>query len=167
MKLLKGLFAIVLISMITISCTGEKKDADATKESVEVTKSVDATSTDASTMKNHKCDENCKDGNCPMHAKKGDMKGHKCDENCTKENCPMMKMKGECKMMKMDGKKCADAKCSADCTDKNCPKCAVKKAECKAKCEAKKATTNATETINDAKEDVNTKATDAIDKVTK
>ena len=121
MKLLKGLFAIALISMIAVSCTSEKKEADATKEKVEV---VDG---DDSKAAEHKCDENCKEGNCPHHAK---MKGHKCDENCTKENCPMMQ--------KMDGKKCADAKCSKDCTDKDCAKCAAKKAECKAKCEAKK-----------------------------
>ena len=36
MKLLKGLFAIALISMIAVSCTGEKKEADASKEKVEV-----------------------------------------------------------------------------------------------------------------------------------
>ena len=101
MKLLKGLFAIALISMIAVSCTGEKKEADASKENVEVKADADSKE---NKMAAHVCDENCKEGNCPHHAK---MKGHKCDENCTKENCPMM--------MKMDGKKCADTKCSKDC----------------------------------------------------
>ena len=115
MKLLKGLFAIVLISMIAVSCSGEKKDADATKENIETVADKDIDATD-SKMAAHVCDENCTKENCPMMKK---MANHKCDENCKAGNCPMHA--GE--------KKCDSSKCSADCTGKDCAKCAAKKAE--------------------------------------
>jgi len=122
MKLLKGLFAIVFISMIAVSCKEEKKDTNTTKENVEVV-------TDANDkMVAHTCNENCKEENCPNHAKKA---AHKCDDNCKEGSCPH-KAKGS-------EHKCSDSKCSADCTEKDCSKCADKKAACKEKCAAKKA----------------------------
>ena len=113
MKLLKGLFAIALISMIAVSCTGEKKEADATKEKVEVVDGADA-----------KVSKKCCDA--------------KCSPDCAEKDCAnCAAKKAECKA-KCATKKCADTKCSKDCTDKDCEKCAAKKAECKAKCAAKK-----------------------------
>jgi len=89
MKLLKGLFAIVLISMIAVSCSGEKKDADATKENIETVADKDIDATD-SKMAAHVCDENCTKENCPMMKK---MANHKCDENCKAGNCPIVMIK--------------------------------------------------------------------------
>ncbi len=112
MKLLKGFLAIVLISVIAVSCKSEKKDAaETTTDEVIV---VDGTAAEKAVViegevAEHKCDENCKEGNCPHHAKDG-------------------------------AKKCAVSKCGeADCAGENCVKCAAKKAECKLKCAAKKA----------------------------
>ena len=106
MKLLKGLFAIALISIIAVSCTGEKKDAEATKENVEVVADADGTDTK---MAAHVCDENCKEGNCSMHAK-GEHKcsGAKCSADCTEKDCEKCATKlAECK-----------AKCAAKKADK-------------------------------------------------
>ncbi|MDC9723748.1 MAG: hypothetical protein PSN34_13385, partial [Urechidicola sp.] len=105
MKLLKGLFAIVLISMIAVSCTGEKKEADATKEKVEVVDGADA-----------KVSKKCADAKCSKDCT---------DKDC--EKCAAKKAECKAKCASKDGKKCADAKCSKDCTDKDCEKCATKK----------------------------------------
>ncbi len=141
MKLLKGLFAIALISMIAVSCTGEKKEANATNEKVEV---VGDANSKENKMATHVCDENCKEGNCPHHAKMDGKKcvETKCSNECTDKNCEKCAAKkAECKAKcdaKKDGEKCVETKCSKECTDKDCEKCAAKKAECKAKCDAKK-----------------------------
>ena len=121
MKLLKGLFAIALISMIAVSCTGEKKEADATKEKVEVVENSDA----------KKDGKKCTDKKAECKAKKD------CTEK-DREKCAAKKAECKAKCAAKDGKKCATSKCSADCTDKDCEKCAAKKAECKTKCAAKK-----------------------------
>ena len=122
MKLLKGILTIAIISLIAVSCKEEKKDTNTTKENVEVV------ADSADKMAAHVCNENCKEGNCPHHAKKAE---HKCDENCKEGNCPHHAKDSE--------HKCSDTKCSADCTEKDCAKCADKKATCKEKCAAKKA----------------------------
>lgn len=123
MKLLKGLFAIALISMIAVSCTSEKKKADATTDEVEVVQDAEKMDMhDHSKMADHKCDENCTKENCPMMKK---MAEHKCDENCKKDGCKMKMMKDHkcdenckkdgCKMMKMK-----DHKCDENCKKEGC-----------------------------------------------
>lgn len=132
MKLLKLVFAIAVIGLITVSCKNEKKDAPSNQTE----------------KANHVCNENCKEGNCPHHAKTAE---HKCSENCKEGNCPHHTKtaehkcdgnckEGNCPHHAKDGEhKCTASKCSADCTDKDCEKCKEKRAKCKASCEAKKA----------------------------
>ena len=96
MKLLKGLLAIAIVSLIAVSCKSEKKDAaESTTDEIIV---VDEVLVDENgeviaekivvvegEVAEHKCDENCKKGNCPHHANDGE---HKCpDAKCGEEDC--------------------------------------------------------------------------------
>lgn len=150
MKLLKGILAIALISVIAVSCKDAKKDVDAVKDGVEV---IADDVKDATAEVAHVCDAKCKENGCTA-------KAHKCDENCKKDGCTA-KMKGECKA--------ADMKCGeTDCKGEGCLKCAAKKAECKAKCAAKKAAAGVEKTAGDVKDAVKEsadKAADALKKV--